>query len=98
MVTICAHYMELDLRIEAARSYNDFKKRYKRVYGVTPPARSKATKVAVAAEEAEAPAAEEEMPPPPLLGRGRRDVMLGKPAITFPRCASIRMLVLAYAN
>ena len=29
-ITICAHYMELDLRIEAARSYNDFKKRYKR--------------------------------------------------------------------
>ena len=42
------------------------------ISGVAPPARSKATKVAVAAEEAEAPAAEEEMPPPSSRKRKER--------------------------
>ena len=63
-INICEHNMELDLRIAAAQSYGDFKKRYKRVYGVTAPARPRATKAPVVNVEAEAPAAEEEVPPP----------------------------------
>ena len=74
-INICEHNMELDLRIEAARSYADFKKRYKRVYSTAAAAaaRPRATKSTAINVEAEAPAAEEEVPPPSRKRKQRSD-------------------------
>ena len=74
-INICEHNMELDLRIAAAQSYENFKKRYKRKYGTAAAARPKATKAtAVNVEvDAEAPAAEEEVPPPSRKRKQRSD-------------------------
>ena len=98
-IEACIHYMELDLRIEAARSYADFKKRYKRVYGAARPARSKATKVVVASEEAEAPAAEEVPPPSSKKRKERCDVGQSRHNISKMRlhkesCITTRQLMI----
>ena len=54
-INICEHNMELDLRIAAAQSYEDFKKRYKRVYNAVAAARSRAIRVATANVEVAEP-------------------------------------------
>ena len=73
-INICEHNMEMDLRIAAAQSYADFKKRYKRVYtAAAAVARPRGTKAVTVNAEAEAPAAEEEVAPPSRKRKQRSD-------------------------
>ena len=73
-INICEHNMEMDLRIAAAQSYADFKKRYKRVYtAAAAVARPRGTKAVTVNVEAEAPAAEEEVAPPSRKRKQRSD-------------------------
>ena len=74
-MAVLEHLMDMDLRIEASRSYGDYKKRYKRVYKAkakkigNKPAPSKGKVVVAVAEAPAAAEEEEEVAPPPKRTR-----------------------------